>query len=183
VADLSTLREGDEVIAVGHPLGLGFSVTRGIVSCRARSFHGKVFIQTDAAINPGNSGGALLDTSGRLVGINTFLLQGQGLNFAIPIDRAVTVINEGMQSARLRKGKLVCPACQSITSSAKRYCESCGGQLGQTLLPSNPATFAKQAIAASVESTPPHCRACGKGLTGGTYCTVCGCSVVDRMRK
>ena len=81
-----TLREGQEVFAIGNPLGLERSVSQGIVSTRARSFEGITYIQTTADINPGNSGGPLFDMRGRVVGVtNMKLLGGEGLGFAIPI--------------------------------------------------------------------------------------------------
>lgn len=87
------LRAGASVYAIGSPVSaeLSFSVTRGIVSSRTRTFEGRSFVQHDAAINPGNSGGPLLDGSGRVVGINTWKIAGvdkQGLSFAIPIEVA-----------------------------------------------------------------------------------------------
>ena len=81
-----TLREGQEVFAIGNPLGLERSVSQGIVSTRNRNFEGITYIQTTADINPGNSGGPLFDTRGRVVGVtNMKLLGGEGLGFAIPI--------------------------------------------------------------------------------------------------
>ncbi|MGE0023124.1 MAG: Do family serine endopeptidase [Hyphomicrobium sp.] len=90
--DSDTLEVGDMVLAIGNPFGVGQTVTSGIVSALARSEIGnsdaQVFIQTDAAINPGNSGGALIDMSGKLVGINTMIFSqsggSQGIGFAIP---------------------------------------------------------------------------------------------------
>lgn len=90
--DSDTLEVGDLVLAIGNPFGVGQTVTSGIVSALARSEIGRsdsqVFIQTDAAINPGNSGGALVDMSGRLIGINTMIFTqsggSQGIGFAIP---------------------------------------------------------------------------------------------------
>lgn len=91
------LRIGQTVIAVGNPLGLGTSVSVGVVSARGRNLMSSPFddyIQTDASINPGNSGGPLLDCSGRMVGINTALLSNSkvlgsiGIGFALPSDEA-----------------------------------------------------------------------------------------------
>jgi serine protease Do len=80
------LREGDDVFAIGNPLGLERSVSQGIVSTRNRDFEGIVYIQTTTQINPGNSGGPLFDNRGQVVGVtNMKLLGGEGLNFAIPI--------------------------------------------------------------------------------------------------
>ncbi len=90
--DSDSLEVGDLVLAIGNPFGVGQTVTSGIISALARSEMGKsdsqVFIQTDAAINPGNSGGALVDMSGKLIGINTMIFTqsggSQGIGFAIP---------------------------------------------------------------------------------------------------
>jgi S1-C subfamily serine protease len=99
----STLRLGDSVLAIGFPLDLGGgpTVTGGIVSGLDRSVHAqdgpdlKGLLQTDAAINPGNSGGALVDGTGKLVGINTIGATGaQNVGFAISIDSARSVISE-----------------------------------------------------------------------------------------
>ena len=99
-ADIEEVAVGDVVLAVGNPLGIGQTVTQGIISAIVRKGAIPVenFIQTDAAINPGNSGGALIDTAGRLVGINTLILShsggSEGIGFAIPVDfvRKVTEI-------------------------------------------------------------------------------------------
>ncbi len=105
LADSSRLKVGDFVVAIGNPFGVGQTVTSGIVSAVGRSNLPGVgfqnFIQTDASINPGNSGGALVDLSGRLVGINTasFNPRGSmagniGLGFAIPANLAVSIKNQ-----------------------------------------------------------------------------------------
>ena len=94
------LEVGDFVLAVGNPFGVGQTVTQGIVSALARTNVGvsdyQFFIQTDAAINPGNSGGALVDTSGRLVGINSSILSrsggNMGIGFAIPVNMVKIVV-------------------------------------------------------------------------------------------
>jgi Do/DeqQ family serine protease len=90
--DSDRLEVGDLVLAIGNPFGVGQTVTSGIISALSRSemaeSDSQVFIQTDAAINPGNSGGALIDMSGRLVGINTMIYSQSGgsvgIGFAIP---------------------------------------------------------------------------------------------------
>lgn len=96
----ATVRVGDTVLAFGSPLGLAGTVTSGIVSALDRSVDNMSgLIQTDAAINHGNSGGALVDTAGRVVGINVAIATtGQdegsiGLGFAIPIDTVRTVVD------------------------------------------------------------------------------------------
>lgn len=86
VAKGNDLREGDQVFAIGSPLGLERSVSQGIVSARNRDFEGLTYIQTTAQINPGNSGGPLFNLRGEVVGvINMKLTFGEGLGFAIPV--------------------------------------------------------------------------------------------------
>ncbi len=91
---------GEPVIAIGNPYGYAHTVTTGVVSALNRSINTEQgvftdFIQTDAAINPGNSGGPLLNILGQLIGINTAILaSGQGIGFAIPIDKAQSVLDE-----------------------------------------------------------------------------------------
>jgi serine protease DegS len=104
------LRVGDPVLAIGNPLGLGQTVTSGIVSATGRARLGvstfENFIQTDAAINFGNSGGALVNARGELVGINTAVIARnagiEGIGFAIPVD-----LVRGVVEAILRDGRVV----------------------------------------------------------------------------
>src|SRR3982750_2824795 len=99
-ANSDELLVGDVVLAIGNPFGVGQTVTHGIVSALARTQVGitdyQFFIQTDAAINPGNSGGALVDLSGRLVGLNTAIFSrsggSQGIGFAIPVNMVKVVV-------------------------------------------------------------------------------------------
>jgi Do/DeqQ family serine protease len=100
-ADSDEVQVGDVVLAIGNPFSVGQTVTHGIVSAVARTQVGitdyQFFIQTDAAINPGNSGGALIDTAGRLVGINTAIFSRTGgsigIGFAIPANMVRVVAN------------------------------------------------------------------------------------------
>jgi Do/DeqQ family serine protease len=99
-ADSDAVQVGDVVLAIGNPFGVGQTVTHGIVSALARTQVGisdyQFFIQTDAAINPGNSGGALVDLTGKLVGINTAIFSrsggSQGVGFAIPANMVRVVV-------------------------------------------------------------------------------------------
>ena len=86
IAKNQDLREGDQVFAIGNPLGLERSVSQGIVSTRNRNFEGLTYIQTTTQINPGNSGGPLFNLRGEVVGVtNMKLIFGEGLGFAIPV--------------------------------------------------------------------------------------------------
>jgi Do/DeqQ family serine protease len=106
------LRVGDVVLAIGNPLGVGQTVTMGIISAlhrtglRINTFEN--FIQTDAAINQGNSGGALIDASGNLVGINTAILSQSGgsigIGFAIPVSTAKQVMDQLIATGAVTRG-------------------------------------------------------------------------------
>jgi serine protease Do len=111
--DSDALRAGQLVLAFGSPLGLDASVTMGIVSAVARQLTPEdpmIYIQTDAPINPGNSGGALVDTEGRLVGINTLIYsQGggsEGIGFAAPSNIVRNVFQQIRKTGRVRRGEI-----------------------------------------------------------------------------
>lgn len=104
------LRVGDWVIAVGNPMGLSQTVTRGILSAKGRGSLGLYsdgyadFLQTDAAINPGNSGGPLFNLAGEVIGINTAIGGHDGLGFAVPIDQAKTVLPRLIRDGKVTRG-------------------------------------------------------------------------------
>jgi Do/DeqQ family serine protease len=112
IADSDSLRVGDFVLAIGNPFGLGQTVTSGIVSALGRNGLGiqgyEDFIQTDASINPGNSGGALIDLSGRLVGINSAIIApaggNVGIGFAIPTAVTQSVMKQLIDYGKVRRG-------------------------------------------------------------------------------
>jgi len=112
--DSGRLRLGDIVLAIGNPFGVGQTVTMGIVSAKGRSDLGietyEDFIQTDAAINPGNSGGALINSEGKLVGINTAILSRsggyQGIGFAIPSNMVSPIMDSLRKNGKVVRGWL-----------------------------------------------------------------------------
>ncbi len=110
MADSDRLDVGQRAIAIGNPMGLEGTVTTGVVSAtnRNRSLDDFVgFIQTDAAINPGNSGGPLLDSEGRVMGINTWILgRSSGLGFAVPINVARDVAQQVLETGKVRRAVL-----------------------------------------------------------------------------
>lgn len=114
LGDSDVLRQGDFVVAIGNPFGLGQTVTSGIVSALGRSGLGiesyEDFIQTDASINPGNSGGALVNLRGELVGINTAIYGPSGGNvgigFAIPMNMAKQITEQLIEHGEVKRGRL-----------------------------------------------------------------------------
>ncbi|MDA9112490.1 Do family serine endopeptidase [Gammaproteobacteria bacterium] len=116
IGDSDSLRVGDWVVAIGSPFSFDFSVTAGIVSAKGRSIQNNnignyvPFLQTDVAINPGNSGGPLFDLKGNVVGINSQIYSRsggyQGLAFAIPINVAVDVANQIIDTGTVARGYL-----------------------------------------------------------------------------
>jgi serine protease Do len=118
LADSDQLEVGDVVLAIGNPFEIGQTVTMGIVSALGRNGFNfgnpdnriQNFIQTDAAINPGNSGGALVDTAGRLIGINTAIKTSsdgnEGIGFAVPINMARDVMERLITGGKVSRGFL-----------------------------------------------------------------------------
>jgi serine protease Do len=107
------LRQGSLVLAFGNPLGLESSVTMGVVSSIARQIRAddpNIYIQTDAPINPGNSGGPLLDSDGRVVGINTFILSqsggSEGIGFAIPSNIVKMIATQLKEKGHVHRGEV-----------------------------------------------------------------------------
>ena len=111
IADISRLRVGEWVMAIGSPFGLENTVTAGIVSAKQRDTGDYLpFIQTDVAINPGNSGGPLINMRGEVVGINSQIYSRsggyQGISFAIPIDEAMRVSEQLRSNGKVTRGRI-----------------------------------------------------------------------------
>lgn len=127
VGDVSRLKTGEWVMAIGSPFGLENTVTAGIVSAKQRDTGDYLpFIQTDVAINPGNSGGPLLNMRGEVVGINSQIYSRSGgfmgISFAIPIDEAMRVSDQLRTSGRVNRGRIGV----QIESVSKDVAESIG---------------------------------------------------------
>ncbi|MCL2215064.1 MAG: trypsin-like peptidase domain-containing protein [Treponema sp.] len=128
--DSSNLKVGQKVLAIGNPFALERTLTVGIVSGLGRPIQTsrnriiRDMIQTDASINPGNSGGPLLDTQGRMIGINTMIYSTSGgsvgIGFAVPVNTAKRVVNELIQFGKVRRGWIDATVVQ-LFSSLVRY--------------------------------------------------------------
>ena len=131
------LKVGQKVIAIGNPFALERTMTTGIISGLGRPIQEsenviiRNMIQTDAAINPGNSGGPLLDSSGKMIGINTMIISNSGssagLGFAVPVSTARRVVNDLIQFGKVNRGSLGIVPVQ-MTSAIARYINSSNGQ-------------------------------------------------------
>ena len=125
------IKDGDQVIAIGHPFGLNYTATEGIVSKSSRMQHGINYIQIDAAINPGNSGGPLVNLDGEIIGVNTFIIAGgDNLGFALPINYLIESLNDYKQYT----GQVAvrCVSCSNIITAENidgEYCPFCGSKV------------------------------------------------------
>jgi len=127
----TNVENGDTTIAIGHPYGLNYTATEGIVSRSARLMGELEYIQIDAAINPGNSGGPLLNEKGQVTGVNTFIIQNaNNLGFSLP--------SHYLQDALTNFKKLgidniiKCPSCKNLIQEKdikNDYCPKCGIKL------------------------------------------------------
>jgi serine protease Do len=154
LADPAALREGEQIVAIGHPFELKYTATQGIVSKAKRVHNNLNYIQIDAAINPGNSGGPLVNTNGEVVGVNTFIIQGgDNLGFSLPVDYLIKSLND-YQAVYDRAGYR-CPSCSNllvIADNQDDYCSQCGAKLdlpkitGKTYQPVGAAALVEQII-------------------------------------
>jgi serine protease Do len=126
------LEQGDSVLAIGHPFGLRFTATQGIISNTLHRIGDVNYLQHDAALNPGNSGGPLVNESGQVVGINTFIIRnGDNVGFSLP----ARYLQETIDSYREHMGEVAvrCHSCSNIVFAEQlasdRYCPFCGTSL------------------------------------------------------
>jgi serine protease Do len=125
------VHDGDKVIAIGHPYGLNYTATEGIVSKASRSNKGINYIQIDAAINPGNSGGPLVNEDGEIIGVNTFIIAGgDNLGFALPVSYLIDALKE--YKPYYGKTAVRCSSCSNIVTAENidgEYCPFCGSKV------------------------------------------------------
>lgn len=125
------LVEGDSVIAIGHPFGLKYTATEGIISNMRHAEEGINFIQHDAALNPGNSGGPLLNTEGQIIGVNTFIIKnGNNIGFSLPVKYLKDTLDIFVSKGK--KESIRCNSCLNIiadTEIENSYCIHCGSKI------------------------------------------------------
>ncbi len=154
------LKVGQKVIAIGNPFGLDWTLTNGIISALDRSLTGNIgpaiehLIQSDAAINPGNSAGPLLDSAGRLIGINTAIYSpsgaSAGIGFAVPVDTVMRVVPQLIKS-----GKYIRPALGIETDEQiNERLNAITGTKGIAVLRVHPGSAAEKAGLKGVTETP-----------------------------
>ena len=126
-----SVEDGNTTIAIGHPYGLNYTATEGIVSRASRLQGDLEYIQIDAAINPGNSGGPLLNTKGEVIGVNTFIIQNaNNLGFSLPYFYVREAIDNFKEHGHDKIIK--CPSCKNLICEEdikKDYCPECGVKL------------------------------------------------------
>lgn len=126
------MKDGDEVVAIGHPYGLSYTATQGVISKVDRIRDGLKYIQIDAAINPGNSGGPLVNGTGEVIGVNSFIIRGgDNLGFALP----VSYLHEALEMYLPSFGQAGtrCHSCNTLVTAANidsaKYCPNCGTEV------------------------------------------------------
>ncbi|HMU47900.1 MAG TPA: trypsin-like peptidase domain-containing protein [Chitinophagaceae bacterium] len=126
------MKDGDSVVAIGHPYGLNYTATQGVISKVDRIRDGLKFIQIDAAINPGNSGGPLVNMKGEVIGVNSFIIRGgDNLGFALPVDYLREALQMYLPSRGIASTR--CFSCNFLVTQnnidSKKYCPNCGTEV------------------------------------------------------
>jgi serine protease Do len=132
------MKDGDPVLAIGHPYGLTYTATQGVISKVDRIREGLKYIQIDAAINPGNSGGPLVNSDGEVIGVNSFIIRGgDNLGFALPVN----YLRDALQLYQPHRGHAStrCFSCGFLVTQENidqnKYCPSCGTEIRLLTIP------------------------------------------------
>lgn len=180
------VKQGTSVIAIGHPLGLNFSVTKGIISALDRDIEGCCYLQTDVSINPGNSGGPLVSNEGHVVGMCTLSLKGYpGLNFAIPVSeiyKRYEIVRALIKGGK--KSSVRCMHCNSANPISERYCKNCGATLSCLSNPKKIAARQSPSAKKTHINVLTKCPFCGlDNMDKDAYCPNCGVRLIKEGRK
>lgn len=190
--------ETSTVFAIGHPSGLSYTVTKGIISS-VRNRDGIEFIQTDASINPGNSGGPLFLENGDVVGMNSFIFTNRyGIGFALSAGHIIEALDQSADFETketkqtsdsgirtVSTGKKICDVCNEASDSKEQYCGNCG-----CLLPENDqqgreneeGSLAQMETVSSKthSSSRKHCDVCNLNFDESEkYCNNCGSELIN----
>ena len=146
-----SMNEGEKVIAIGHPFGLKYTATSGIISNMNHSQNELNYIQHDAALNPGNSGGPLINEAGDVVGVNTFIIRdGNNIGFSLPVHYLKNTIEE-FQKGNGEIG-VKCFSCSNLVFEStldNSYCPHCGTKLE---LPSQAEEYEPTGVKKTIEN-------------------------------
>ncbi|MEM6317705.1 MAG: trypsin-like peptidase domain-containing protein [Bacteroidota bacterium] len=128
---IDEVTEGDVVVAIGHPFGLKYTTTQGIISSTFYQQNDITYFQHDAALNPGNSGGPLLNNAGEIIGVNTFMIRdGENIGFSLPVyylKQTIAAYQKGNGQSGIR-----CMSCSNLvfdTGKDLKYCPHCGAKI------------------------------------------------------
>ncbi|MBP7075786.1 MAG: trypsin-like peptidase domain-containing protein [Bacteroidales bacterium] len=145
------LTEGNTIFAIGHPYGLKYTATKGIVSKAQRYYNEIAYIQIDAAINSGNSGGPLVEESGEIAGVNTFIIaDGESLGFSLPAKYVLQALDEFEALNRVASTR--CKSCKKVLSAGmidSGYCSNCGATINLEIM--NPKPYIPAGAALNIE--------------------------------
>jgi serine protease Do len=150
LSEMKEIPEGEAVIAVGHPFGLKYTATQGIISNTNHVQNDLKYIQHDAALNPGNSGGPLINANGNVIGVNTFIIRdGNNIGFSLPVHYLEDTIKDYLKG----NGEvgLRCHSCSNLVFEStidNEYCPHCGTKL---LLPSQAEKYEPTGVKKTIE--------------------------------
>ncbi|MEO1258116.1 MAG: trypsin-like peptidase domain-containing protein [Bacteroidota bacterium] len=157
LSDEKEISEGEKVTAIGHPFGLRFTATQGIISNADHKENDVQYYQHDAALNPGNSGGPLINKEGEIVGVNTFIIQkGENIGFSLPVSYLIKAIEEFKADGNGRVGSR-CLNCLNMVyedTVEGQFCPHCGSKIK---LPSQEDEYEAAGIPRTIEQILEGC--------------------------
>lgn len=144
-------RTGSTIIAIGHPFGLKYTSTQGIISNALHRLNDIPYIQHDAALNPGNSGGPLLNMDGQIIGVNTFVIRdGENIGFSLPITYLINTIEDFQKKTNQTGAR--CSSCANIVydeHDGNKYCPACGAKIA---LPAQEEEYEAVGVSKTIET-------------------------------